>query len=495
MHPNSDPARLSKWALLVSSVLSIVFLAAAAIRENVAAEWKGVQREYKTILLAKSADAVARRRAEAFSIEIRQVTVPALKVVDRCVSCHNGIEDGRMADQSQPHRTHSQELLKWHPVAKFGCTTCHQGQGLALTFNDAKGEEAFWDYPLLPAALTEATCATCHDPRALSRGSAAKLVRGMELFDVKGCASCHKIEGKGGSLGPALDNVGLKTKHQFMRAHLGGSQTTWNWHSEHLRDPGGLVPGTKMPSVGLTAAEREALTVYILSLRKRDLPEAYLANDKIEEKYAKLHPAAPKGEALYAKYCSHCHDTGLYARWSKNFKRFIPAIRNQAFLRLEDDECLAENILEGRPGTEMPGWGPKAGGLREAEIQVIVEYLRGETKFTALPPAPARGSAERGHRLFTMNCAGCHGVGGKNGFAPALANAVFQKAATDAFIAETIRNGRGNTPMPSFGRAGLGQQEIGDLLAYIRSLAQPVRQARSYGRAPERDQVAGSEER
>ena len=52
--------------------------------------------------------------------------------------------------------------------------------------------------------------------------------------------------------------------------------------------------------------------------------------------------------------------------------------------------------------------------------------------------------------------------------APSLANASFQKAATDAFIAQTIRLGRDNTPMPSFARAGLTETDIGDVLAYIR---------------------------
>jgi cytochrome c oxidase cbb3-type subunit 3 len=96
-----------------------------------------------------------------------------------------------------------------------------------------------------------------------------------------------------------------------------------------------------------------------------------------------------------------------------------------------------------------------------------------------LPAAPPRGDAARGAVLFAQQCAGCHGANGKGLIAPALANPVFQQAATDAFIAQTIRIGRESTPMPAFGRAGFGESQIGDLLAYIRKWQPPTQQARS----------------
>jgi mono/diheme cytochrome c family protein len=299
------------------------------------------------------------------------------------------------------------------------------------------------------------------------------------LFEEKGCNGCHKLDGKGGQLGPALDNVGLKTKHQFVRASLRGSQTNWNWFAEHFRDPGGIVAGSLMPMPGLSQAEVDALTVYMLSLRQRELPSDYLAPDKIDEQHARLHPPAPDGAAVYRRYCTACHDTGLHTRWDKKLARFVPAIRNAAFIRTEDDECLAENIREGRPGTRMPGWGAKAGGLSEPEVAALVGYLRSSAPPMALPAAPPRGDAGRGAVLFAQQCAGCHGIDGKGPIAPALANPAFQQAATDAFISQTIRAGRENTPMPAFGRAGLSEAQIGDLLAQIRKWQPPAAPARS----------------
>src|SRR5262249_7625720 len=150
------------------------------------------------------------------------------------------------------------------------------------------------------------------------------------------------------------------------------------------------------------------------------------------------------------------------------FARFVPGIRNSAFLRTEDAECLLVTVREGRPGTRMPGWGPKIGGLTEKELSALAAYLRTSAPFESLPPAQPRRPPQRGGILFNRECAGCHGPDGKGLIAPALANPVFQKAATDSFIAQTIRLGRENTPMPAFGRAGISEEEIGDLLAFVR---------------------------
>src|SRR5262252_5488787 len=125
----SDPARVYKLATIVCSLISIGFLAAAAIRENVSAEWRSLQTNFRAILVSKAKTEAARTAAARLPIEIRQITVPALHTVDRCVTCHLGIDDPRMTDQPTPHRTHPKGLLEIHRVEKFGCTVCHQGQG------------------------------------------------------------------------------------------------------------------------------------------------------------------------------------------------------------------------------------------------------------------------------------------------------------------------------------------------------------------------------
>jgi hypothetical protein len=116
-----------------------------------------------------------------------------------------------MTDVPLPHRVHSGEVLTHHPADRYGCTICHQGQGAATNFYDAKAEDAFWDYPLLPAELTQATCTSCHDLEYLA-GKVPEQVTllraGRKLFSDRSCGSCQKLGGRGGTLGRALDSEG-----------------------------------------------------------------------------------------------------------------------------------------------------------------------------------------------------------------------------------------------------------------------------------------------
>ncbi|HEV2691037.1 MAG TPA: hypothetical protein VGV35_20920, partial [Bryobacteraceae bacterium] len=155
-----DPSRIYRWLLLVASLVTIVYLVGAAVHENYLAQWKTVQREYRSMLVQKATDDRGRELLAKFRVEMKQASIPALGAVDRCVTCHNGIDDPRMTDVEQPHRTHPGHILDKHPVDRFGCTVCHHGQGGALTFREAKADDVYWDYPLLPPEMTEATCVT-----------------------------------------------------------------------------------------------------------------------------------------------------------------------------------------------------------------------------------------------------------------------------------------------------------------------------------------------
>jgi hypothetical protein len=59
--------------------------------------------------------------------------------VDRCITCHLGIDQKGFEDASQPFRTHPKLDLYLgsaspHPLEKIGCTTCHGGSGQAVSF-------------------------------------------------------------------------------------------------------------------------------------------------------------------------------------------------------------------------------------------------------------------------------------------------------------------------------------------------------------------------
>ena len=474
-----DPSKFHRWLLLCASLVTVGFLVAAAIRENYLAEWQAIQRSYRNLLREKATDKHGRELFETFRIELRQVSLPQLGTVDRCVSCHVGIDNPRMASARQPFAAHPGNILDKHPADRFGCTICHHGQGAATSFNEAKAEEVDWEYPLLPPELTESSCFSCHDPDRLPENQASRLTEGIKLYQQKSCGSCHKLCGRGGILGPALDNEGAKTRHQLIMTNLKLPHTTSRWHLAHFRDPGAVVDKSQMKNPNVTGGEALALSVYMLSLWQRDVPASYLAPDKIEQKARALHPQALTGEQIYRQYCFACHGEGTYGRWDKIFKRFIPAIRGISLLTAATREYLEINISKGRPGTQMPSWEAQAGGLQSEEIAAVQDFLRigsPAPPSAAALPGVTRGDAARGGALFHGNCAGCHGHMGRGGLAPEIGNPTFCLAASDEFIVTTIRNGRKGAAMPSFqrpGETGLGDNEIGGLLAYIRSLNAP----------------------
>jgi cbb3-type cytochrome c oxidase subunit III len=223
----------------------------------------------------------------------------------------------------------------------------------------------------------------------------------------------------------------------------------------------------------VTPQEALALTVYMLSQWKRDIPESYLAPDKIEQKYRALHPEPLSGELVYGQYCAACHGNGTYSRWDKTFKRFIPAIRGVSLIATASREYLASNIQHGRPGTQMPAWDKQAGGLMPEEIAAVTEYLRAAAPAVEkMPSLTLAGDSARGLTLFLRNCAGCHGMDGRGGIAPEIGNPVFQKAASDEFIVRTIRAGRQGSAMPAFERPdapAFTDQDVADVLAYVRT--------------------------
>jgi mono/diheme cytochrome c family protein len=500
-----------KIALLSASGVTLLFLVAAMVRENFLSPWRHHQRAYRKMLL-RSDDEQQRKLGEAFTVKIRQVDLPQLGTTDRCVSCHVGLDNPAMVNAKQPFRPHSGDHLKHHPVARYGCTICHQGQGVATNFREAKAADVHWDYPLLPARMTQASCGVCHAPdSALMAKHAPGLALGRQLFVERGCQSCHKLDGIGGQLGPALDDEGRKTKHQLPMAHVKGEPTLASWLTQHFNDPQHIVQGSQMRPPRLTAPENDALTIYMLSLRKRDLPQTYIAPDRIAVlndsfQHKEMNPAI-----LYNRFCMNCHGEGTYGHWDKFFNRFMPAVRGPGLRSVTGREDLALPVLgastvgllgspmgqgplraasalfskrteylkiaiaQGRPGTLMPAWNRSAGGLTEGQIDSLVEYLaKGDGKPAQVLrnfPKVQRGDGTRGRQLFSQLCAGCHGA---NQLAPSLGNSAFQKSASDEFILKTIANGRADTAMPAFQREqaeGLTDEELCDLLAYLRSLA------------------------
>ena len=72
--------------------------------------------------------------------KINQIWLRELRINDRCTTCHQSADKKESKEAKQPYKRHSGDYLKLHPVEKFGCVICHDGEGEALTADAAHGE-------------------------------------------------------------------------------------------------------------------------------------------------------------------------------------------------------------------------------------------------------------------------------------------------------------------------------------------------------------------
>ena len=79
----------------------------------------------------------------------------------------------------------------------------------------------------------------------------------------------------------------------------------------------------------------------------------------------------------------------------------------------------------------------------------------------------AQAPTEQGRKLWSANCAVCHGAEGKGGRGPDLISGKFRRGGTDDDLYRAMRNGIPGTEMPGFPLSGVESMQ---LLAYVRAL-------------------------
>lgn len=464
--------RFYLWLSLLASVVLCMFMISAGYRE-MTPEWRRYQQQYRALMVAKGGDETTREKARALAVGLQQLYLGDLGRVDRCTNCHLGVENPLAADAKLPLKQHSGDYLKYHPPEQYGCTICHNGQGLATSQAEAHGmtRDAHWDRPIIPTQYIQGACAACHDFNALKRMGGDKVSRGRDVFLERGCKGCHKLDGVGGVLGKALDSVGSQPVAYFPMKNVEGEKTVYTWMKEHFDDPRNIVAGSEMIGA-LTDEESDLLTTYILSLRTDEVPKKF----RRPEEPTKASSSGQSGEDLYKMYCIACHTTGVQSVYDGVFARTIPAIMNPAFLRAADDTYLKSNLAEGRAGTPMTAWKKEAAGLTEKERDMILDYVtrnRPKDKPTAFGFSGFKGDTARGETLYEVRCMGCHGAKGQGGVGLNLRNPVVQKADPE-FLAITVRDGRKGTPMAAFGKSGVGlpDEDIADVVTYVRTLTE-----------------------
>ena len=199
--------------------------------------------------------------------KVEQVVLPDIKYnvnfasvpeVDRCKSCHLGIDNPDYKDAEQPFKTHPNLELyltssSKHTYEDFGCTSCHAGRGRGTDFTSAthtpnspeqraEWEEKYdwhemhhWLKPMLPTKYSEASCFKCHQDEA-NIAHADKLTMGLTLIEKNGCNGCHTIKSLESrrKSGPDLARINEKVNK--------------DWVAKWIKDPKGFRHDTRMPS-------------------------------------------------------------------------------------------------------------------------------------------------------------------------------------------------------------------------------------------------------
>jgi ubiquinol-cytochrome c reductase cytochrome b subunit len=79
-----------------------------------------------------------------------------------------------------------------------------------------------------------------------------QFINGAKTFVSKACASCHKINGEGGSVGPPLNGLASRRSEEWVR--------------QHFLSPQRLTPGSIMPVYRFSRSEEQDLLGYLFSL-------------------------------------------------------------------------------------------------------------------------------------------------------------------------------------------------------------------------------------
>src|SRR5512135_1334698 len=270
--PQVAPSRFHV-AFAALGVLYLAIFSWVFFREQ-GAEWRAAQARFRTLeATVKNPHQLAQSGRAA---GVHQVWLPDLDRVDRCTTCHLGVDDPAFAAAPALFRTHPGTWLSTHPVERFGCTVCHAGH------RPGEGVE----HAMRPLETIETNCGVCH--RSLEPPDAPRLAEGRRLIQESGCVACHDIPGfEGVSFrGPALDSLGYKVRP--------------DWLEGWLKDPKGYLANSKMGNFRLSAAEITSLRALLLS-QKAQAPALPATVD-----WKKADPA--NGRALFGQLrCVSCH--------------------------------------------------------------------------------------------------------------------------------------------------------------------------------------------
>lgn len=350
-------------------------------------------------------------------IYIRQRFNKEFSLVDRCESCHLAATKKGFSDLPHPFRTHSdvvaldlpddaeitgtRTLLDIHPVNKYGCTSCHRGQGYATsTVNKGHGEVEFWSTPLLRGGNVQAACLKCHARQPRING-ADLLSKGRMLFSDLGCVWCHNTgviseEERRGDNVFDLSQVPLKLNI--------------NWTVGWIENPKRFRPQTAMPNFFLKSSQAAAIAAYLWKNSRSDMKLTEFPPFDEEQ-------VAPGKILFESRACLACHKAGDQGNThAANLSRIG---EKTSYVYLAN---WISNPRKWQPDGEMPLVVFKPD--EAAKIAAYLSTLSTDYAYGVRPDRDSPQLAEEGKRLILKyECYRCHniiGLGSEEASVPEL---------------------------------------------------------------------------